>query len=55
MVLLVGFNETHWFIKNSWGTNWGDRGYGYLDKSSDCGLKTYVHLIKMNMANDLDR
>lgn len=24
VVLLYGYNSTHWFIKNSWGTSWGN-------------------------------
>lgn len=47
-ILLVGYNETHWFIKNSWGTNWGHNGYGYINKSSDCSLKTYVNIMQAN-------
>lgn len=41
-VLLVGFNSSHWFIKNSWGTNWGHNGFGYIQKTNDCNLKKYV-------------
>jgi len=41
-ILLVGYNSTHWFIKNSWGTNWGNNGYGYILKTNDCNLKTFV-------------
>lgn len=34
-VLLVGYDDgAQWFIfKNSWGTTWGDAGYGYLPYS----------------------
>lgn len=31
-VLLVGYNITHWFIKNSWGAVWGHQGFGYIAK-----------------------
>jgi len=38
-VLLVGWNDSfsdknvsgHWIFKNSWGTGWGDNGYGYIE------------------------
>jgi C1A family cysteine protease len=31
-VLIVGYDQTKkWFIcRNSWGVNWGDKGYFYL-------------------------
>ena len=37
-VVLVGWNDSigdnnvsgHWIFKNSWGTSWGDNGYGYI-------------------------
>ena len=44
-VLLVGYNSTHWFIKNSWGTAWGDNGYGYILKTNDCQLHTWVDVM----------
>ena len=31
-VTVVGFTESHWIIRNSWGTRWGDGGYFYLRK-----------------------
>lgn len=43
-VTLVGYNTTHWFIKNSWGTNWGDKGYAYINKSANCGIYQYIQV-----------
>ena len=37
-VLLVGYTEVAWIIKNSWDTDWGDGGFGYLPFDRDCGL-----------------
>lgn len=33
-VLLVGYNESVWIIKNSWGEDWGEEGYIYLDRNN---------------------
>jgi len=31
-ICIVGYREDGWFIvRNSWGTGWGDKGFGYLD------------------------
>jgi aminopeptidase C len=46
-VLVVGWGvsngKAYWKVKNSWGANWGDKGYILLgrnskDKSGVCGL-----------------
>ena len=29
-VMCVGYNETHYIIRNSWGSKWGDKGYFYM-------------------------
>lgn len=46
--MLVGYNSTHWFVKNSWGTGWGDQGFGYISKTNDCGLRTWVDVMQVN-------
>ncbi|XP_072495245.1 cathepsin W isoform X2 [Notamacropus eugenii] len=45
-VLLVGFghihNFTYWTLKNSWGSNWGEKGYFRLHRGSNaCGITKY--------------
>jgi len=39
-VLVVGYNDEQecWYIKNSWGTEWGEDGYFRLKYGSICGL-----------------
>ena len=39
-VLLVGYTETEWIIKNSWGTGYGENGYIYVSRDRDynCGI-----------------
>ena len=35
-VLLVGYTDQYWIIKNSWGTGWGDQGFIYVANSPAC-------------------
>jgi C1A family cysteine protease len=38
-VLLVGYDEESYIIKNSWGTRWGEDGYIRLAKKGNvCGI-----------------
>ena len=31
-VQLVGYNKDAWIVKNSWGTGWGENGFGYISR-----------------------
>jgi C1A family cysteine protease len=41
-VVVVGYTDTEWKIRNSWGETWGEEGYVRLERSSDsdgvCGM-----------------
>ena len=42
-VLLVGWTKEHWIIKNSWGDEWGIKGFLYLPRGSNkCGVNTML-------------
>ena len=51
-VVLVGWNDStsdknvsgHWIFKNSWGTSWGDNGYGYIEYDT-AKIGTHVSVI----------
>ena len=32
-MLMVGYKENYYIVKNSWGEQWGDKGYCYLPKN----------------------
>lgn len=36
-VVLVGYGQDYYILRNSWGVSWGDQGYMYLGKGSSYG------------------
>jgi hypothetical protein len=48
-VLLVGYDQTRWIIKNSWNTRWGNEGYGYVNKANNTGLSKYIFMMQLRM------
>jgi len=43
-VLVVGYGDGYWLVKNSWGPSWGMEGYIMMARDSDnmCGIATYA-------------
>lgn len=45
-VAIVGYTKDAWIVKNSWGTDWGDKGYFKLRRNRNaCGVAEYVAYI----------
>ena len=52
-VLLVGWNEKYWIMKNSWTANWGLNGYLYLPVNNsihdnNCGFHKQFSQVLVN-------
>ncbi|KAH9526035.1 hypothetical protein DERF_000154 [Dermatophagoides farinae] len=42
-VTIVGWDEHSWIIKNSYGRNWGEKGFFHMKRGKNlCGINTYV-------------
>ena len=45
-VQVWGVKDGHWFVRNSWGKRWGDKGSITLAAGNTCGISTEVHYAK---------
>lgn len=50
-VLIVGYTDSYWIVKNSWGLQWGESGYIRLKFGNTCGLCNMVSTGK-NLPNN---
>ena len=50
--LLIGYDEDgNWIIKNSWGTSWGEGGFGIVSKDYNCGINVYADYLVFTDGN----
>jgi C1A family cysteine protease len=37
-IFLVGATNDYWKLKNSWGGDWGEKGYIRIERGNSCGI-----------------
>lgn len=51
-VVIVGYDVNgNYIVKNSWGTNWGQNGFGVVSKDADCGISAMVYQYQSSAAS----
>lgn len=52
-VLLVGYDDgsNSWLIKNQWGIQWGESGFGRVAYSYDCGITAIAGVVAFTSEN----
>ncbi|MEZ0395979.1 MAG: C1 family peptidase [Anaerolineales bacterium] len=51
-IVIVGYNDAggYWIIRNSWGTSWGESGYGKVGYG-ECNIENYVYYVQASVNN----
>ena len=48
VVLIVGWGQGYWIVKNSWGTEWGEQGYVRVATESNVrGINSVVYFVSL--------